>query len=71
MFSSKLCINLPSALPEAEPEDKAVEEFEKTQQEYQVIIPCINTAEKRIQDLKNDKSGDDEALRKRRILIQV
>lgn len=48
-----------------------LQEFVECREEYVVIITWIINQEKRLLELRDDQSGDDEALRKRRILIEV
>lgn len=51
--------------------EKDTQELVKYREEYDVIITWIINNEKRLQELKDDDSGDDETLRNRRLIIEV
>ena len=50
---------------------KDLQILESNQKEYVVIITWIIENEKRLKELQDDTSGDDEALKKRRIVVLV
>ena len=50
---------------------KDLQKLQENQNEYVVITTWIINIEKRLKELKDDTSGDDEALKRRRVIIVV